>query len=116
MRQLLPCLLAALLVTCLTVALYDRVVARPARRLAVVDVAGVFRAKQGQFQTALVKAGSDAERERVMAAARAFGQRLPVALDEVAHQCACLLLDKSVLLGAQVEVTDLTDELTRKVE
>jgi hypothetical protein len=47
----------------------------------VVDVGEVYRQKEAQFTLILTKAGSDVERERAMAMARSFSQRLPVALE-----------------------------------
>lgn len=104
----------ALLSSVLTVAAYDRLLLRPALRVAVVDVAGVFRARQADFIGAMAKAATDAEREKVTAAARAFSARLPVALDELARDCHCRLFDKSVLIG-KTDAPDLTEQLARMV-
>ena len=99
-----------------TLAAYDRVVVRPAQLIGVVDVAEVYRQKEAEFTLILTKAGSDGEREKAMVMARAFAQRLPLALEELPRDCGCLVVLKSAVAGPTPRTLDLTAHLKRKVE
>jgi NAD(P)H-nitrite reductase large subunit len=112
---LLNALMAALIVFG-TLAAYDRLVIRPGQLIGVVDVGEVYRQKEAQFTLILTKAGSDIERERAMAMARSFSQRLPVALEELPRDCACLVVLKSAVAGSTPRMLDLTAHLKRKLE
>lgn len=106
--------------TALTVAAalaaYDHWLVRPALRVGVVDVGEVYRQKEAEFTLILTKAGSDDERQKAMAMARRFAQRLPVALDELPRECGCLVVLSSAVAGATPRTVDLTAHLKHKVE
>ena len=79
--------LVTLLVVAASLTAYDRWVLRPALVIGVVDVAEVYRAKEAEFTQILTKAlsqpASEEERQKALVMARAFAQRLPLALDEL---------------------------------
>ena len=89
-------------------AAYDRVVVRPAQLIGVVDVAEVYRQKEAEFTQILTRAASDGEREQAMRMARSFAQRLPLALEELPRDCACLVVRKSAVAGRTPRTGDLT--------
>ncbi|PND33869.1 hypothetical protein C1I89_06320 [Achromobacter pulmonis] len=110
----LQALVAALLVAA-GIALYDRLVLRPALVVGIVDLSEVYRAKETEFTQLLTQTGSDAERDRALALARDFSQRLPAALDELPRECGCLVVIKGAVAGAPHSL-DLTPMLRRKVD
>ena len=112
---LLNALLATLIVLG-TLAAYDRLVIRPGQLIGMVDVGEVYRQKEAQFTLILTKAGSEVERERAMAMARSFSQRLPIALEELPRDCACLVVLKSAVAGPTPQMVELTATLRRKLE
>lgn len=116
MRFVLSHVLATLLVVAAALAAYDRLVVRPAQIVGVVDVGEVYRQKEAEFTLILTKAGSDDERQKAMVMARAFAQRLPVALEELPRECGCLVVLKSAIAGPTPRTLDLTAHLRRKVE
>ncbi|UEC01777.1 hypothetical protein [Burkholderia vietnamiensis] len=113
----LHALIAAMLVAA-GIAIYDRLVVRPALVIGVVDLSEVYRAKEAEFTRLLTKAdntGAEQDRERALALARSFSQRLPAALDELPQECGCLVVIKSAVAGAPNSL-DLTPALRRKVD
>jgi hypothetical protein len=88
----------------------------PAQIVGIVDVGEVYRQKEAEFTLILTKAGSDDERQKAMVMARAFAQRLPVALEELPRECGCLVVLKSAVAGPTPRTLDLTAHLKRKVE
>lgn len=111
---LLNAIVSAALVTG-GIAAYDRWVLQPALVVGVVDLSEVYRAKEAEFTQLLTQTDSDAERERALALARSFSQRLPAALDELPRECGCLVVIKSAIAGAP-KSRDLTPMLRRKVD
>ncbi|MFY9511459.1 MAG: hypothetical protein WAQ05_10865 [Rubrivivax sp.] len=116
MRSALLQVLATLLIVAAALAAYDRLVVRPAQIVGVVDVGEVYRQKEAEFTLILTKAGTDDERQKAMVMARAFAQRLPVALEELPRECGCLVVLKSAVAGPTPRTLDLTAHLKRKVE
>ena len=113
--QLLGQGVLTLFVMAVSLAAYDRLVLRPALRIGVVDVAEVYRAKEAEFTQMLTKGISDEERQQALLMARAFAQRLPLALDELPRECGCLVVLKTALAGPTPNTVDLTAQLRRKV-
>jgi NAD(P)H-nitrite reductase large subunit len=116
MRAALLQVLVALLVVAAALAAYDRLVIRPSQIVGIVDVGEVYRQKEAEFTLILTKAGTDDERQKAMVMARAFAQRLPVALEELPRECGCLVVLKSAVAGPTPRTLDLTAHLKRKVE
>ncbi len=116
MRALLLQGAVTLLAVAAAIAAYDHWVVRPALRVGLVDVGEVYRQKEAEFTLILTKAGSDEERQKAMAMARGFSQRLPLALEELPIDCGCLVILKSAVAGATSRTVDLTAHLRHKVE
>ncbi|MBI5721057.1 MAG: hypothetical protein KIT17_01660 [Rubrivivax sp.] len=106
----------SMLIAAASLAAYDHWVVRPALRVGIVDVGEVYRQKEAEFTLILTKASSDEDRQRAMALARRFAQRLPAALDELPRDCGCLVVLKSAVAGATPRTFDLTAHLKQKVE
>ena len=123
MKTTVPQWLAQGLVTLFVVAAaltaHDRLVLRPALVIGVVDVAEVYRAKEAEFTQILTKAlsqpASEEERQKALVMARAFAQRLPLALDELPRECNCLVILRTAVAGPTPNTVDLTAQLRRKV-
>ena len=111
--------LVTLLVVAASLAAYDRLVLRPALVIGVVDVAEVYRAKEAEFTQILTKAlsqpPSEEDRQKALIMARAFAQRLPLALDELPRECNCLVVLRTAVAGPTPNTVDLTAQLRRKV-
>ena len=111
--------LVTLLVVAASLTAYDRWVLRPALVIGVVDVAEVYRAKEAEFTQILTKAlsqpASEEERQKALVMARAFAQRLPLALDELPRECNCLVVLRTAVAGPTPNTVDLTAQLRRKV-
>jgi len=111
--------LVTLLVVAASLTVYDRWVLRPALVIGVVDVAEVYRAKEAEFTQILTKAlsqpASEEERQKALVMARAFAQRLPLALDELQRECNCLVILRTAVAGPTPNTIDLTAQLRRKV-
>lgn len=104
------------LVTLALVALYHHWIVLPSLRLGMVDVAEVYRVKEAEFTAIVTKSTSDAERDRAMGMARAFAQRLPMALDELPGECGCLVMLKGAVAAPSPRAVDLTARLKAKLE
>ena len=123
MKTTVPQWLAQGLVTLFVVAAsltaYDRLVLRPALVIGVVDMAEVYRAKEAEFTQILTKAlsqpASEEDRQKALVMARAFAQRLPLALDELPRECNCLVILRTAVAGPTPNTVDLTAQLRRKV-
>ena len=111
--------LVTLLVVAAPLTAYDRWVLQPALVIGVVDVAEVYRAKEAEFTQILTKAlsqpASEEERQKALVMARAFAQRLPLALDELQRECNCLVILRTAVAGPTPNTIDLTAQLRRKV-
>ena len=114
--QFLVNTLLSLLMVAAGLALYDRIVVRPALVIGVVDVAEVYRAKEAEFTQILTKTTLEEDRQKALLMARAFAQRLPIALEELPRDCGCLVVLKSAIAGPTPHTVDLTPLLRRKVE
>ena len=116
MKTLLLQAVLAMVIVFGILAAYDRLVIRPGQLVGVVDVGEVYRQKEAEFTLILTKAGTDGERDKAMLMARAFAQRLPVALEELPRDCGCLVVLKSAVAGPTPRTLDLTAHLRRKLE
>jgi len=104
----------------LAVIAYDQYARVRELRVAVVDVAAVYRWKEAQFTALLTQPGADARAESSAPhLAAAFARELPQALDDIAAECHCLLLTRAVLAGppehVAAHVADLTPTLKQKL-
>ena len=113
---LLPVAVIAMLVSTMAVAAYHVAVTPQLTRIAVVDLASVYRDKESAFEKALTKDGVTArEREDALSMATDFARRLPRALDELATECQCTVLATNAVAGRRPETRDLTLALRAKV-
>ena len=101
--------------TILSIAAYDRMVVRPATAIGVVDALQVYREREAQLVKSLSANSSDGDRARAAAMARQFAERLPVEMTRLAEDCTCLLVDRSVVVGARPGLRDLTPTLRERV-
>lgn len=115
MRALLLHALVAALLAAAGIAAYDRWVLRPTLVVGVVDLSEVYRAKEAEFTQILTKASSEEDRQKALVMARAFAQRLPLALDELPRECNCLVILRTAVAGPTPNTIDLTAQLRRKV-
>ena len=111
--------LVTLLVVAASLTAYDRWVLRPALVIGMVDVAEVYRAKEAEFTQILTKAlsqpASEEDRQKALVMARAFAQRLPLALDELPRECNCLVILRTAVAGSTTNTVELTAQLRKKV-
>jgi hypothetical protein len=95
---------------------YDRFARMRELRVAVVDVAAVYRWKEAHFTTLLTQPGSDSRADvSPPELAAEFARELPAALEEIVAECHCLLLTRAVLAGQPAHVPDLTANLKQKL-
>lgn len=94
----------------------DRLLWHREHRIAVVDVESVFAARQVQLTLQLTTSENDEARARIQAEAKRFRDALPTAMDQLADECQCVVLDKTMLVGAGTGVPNLTVQLQRKVQ
>ena len=104
----------------LAVIAYDQYARLRELRVAVVDVAAVYRWKEAQFTALLTQPGTDARAEAsAPQLAVEFARELPQALDDIAAECHCLLLTRAVLAGTPehvaAHVADMTVTLKQKL-
>lgn len=112
----LTLLLSGLLSTGL-IAAYHVKIARAAPPAAVVDVARVFEERQAVLTKRLIASQSDTERRSIVETeAKRFVADVTEAMGELASECRCLVLDKTVLVGADPKTPDLTDDLRKRVQ
>lgn len=109
-------LLVSAFIVLIALTAYDRIVFRPSQQIGVVDVGEVYRAKEAQFAQLLTKSANDSDRQKAMALAAQFAQRLPTALEELPRDCGCLVMVKTSIVGATPNTVDLTALLKRKVD
>ncbi|MDO8777005.1 MAG: hypothetical protein Q7K57_51520 [Burkholderiaceae bacterium] len=114
--QILVSAVLSVLIVAAGLALYDHTVIRPALVIGMVDVAEVYRAKETEFTQLLTRTTLEEDRQKALLMARAFAQRLPVALEELPRDCSCLVILKSAVAGPTPHTLDLTPLLRRKVD
>lgn len=121
MRPLPLAIAVNVLVLVLALVAYDRYAQLRELRVAVVDVAAVYRWKEAQLTALLTDSGGDADaRRNAPELAAAFARALPQALDDLVCECRCLLLSRAVVVAGPPEhvaagVEDLTVNLKQKL-
>lgn len=117
MKPLALNLLCSCLVTCAALTAYHYKLARSAPPAATVNVAQVFEERQALLAQRVIAAPSEEERRAIIETeAKRFVTDVTTAMEELATECRCLVLDKSVLVGADAKTPDLTDELRERVK
>jgi hypothetical protein len=84
--------------------------------LAVLDVGELYRLKETQVATVLVKRdASDADRSQALKHAAAFGLEVTRLIDLLPEECRCLILARGVVVGPAPQLPDLTPEVRRRL-
>lgn len=95
---------------------YDRLVVGPRQRLGVVDIASVYHAKEDEYTRAFVRASATGEGGKSAAlVAQDFARRLPAALDEIGHECRCVIVVRGAVASIGDGTLDLTSALRAKL-
>lgn len=85
-------------------------------RLAVLDVGELYRLKEAQVTTLLVKRdATEDERTTALRHASAFGMELTHLIESLPGECRCLILARGALVGPANELPDLTPEVRRRL-
>lgn len=84
--------------------------------LAVLDVGELYRLKETQVATVLVKRdASDADRTQALKHAAAFGLEVTRMIDSLPEECRCLILARGAVVGPAPQLPDLTPEVRRRL-
>ena len=85
-------------------------------RLAVLDVGEIYRLKEAQVTTVLIKRdATDEERAAALKQASAFGTEVTRLIESLPAECRCLILARGALVGSSNELADLTPEVRRRL-
>lgn len=104
-----------LFIVVLSFIVYDHQVVRPSQQIGLIDLGEVYRSKEREFTELITKSGTEEDRQKALILAQEFAKALPVALDQLPHDCGCLVLIKSAVAGRTSNTVDITDLLKRKV-
>ena len=107
-----------LLVTLAMIAAYSVWMApKPAPRIAVLDVAELYRLKEQQVATALVKRdATDEERTLALKRVSAFGAEMTALLERLPEECTCLILARGALVGSATRLPDMTPAVRQRLK
>jgi hypothetical protein len=84
--------------------------------LAVLDVGELYRLKESQVATVLVKRDStDEDRALALKRASAFGQEVTALIQALPEECRCLILARGAVVGPAPLLPDLTPEVRRRL-
>jgi hypothetical protein len=85
-------------------------------RFSVLDVGELYRAKENQVATMLVKRdATEADRAAALKHAAAFGVEVGVLIDTLRDECGCLILARGAVVGPSPQLPDLTPEFRRRL-
>ena len=88
------------------------------RAIATVDIAALYRAKEGQVTVQLLRRdASDTDRAAALREAAAFGEQLDRLVARLPADCRCMVFTRGALIGAGGgrEIADLTPRLAREL-
>ena len=84
--------------------------------LAVLDVGELYRLKETQVATVLVKRDStDEDRALALKRAAAFGLEVTNLIQSLPDECRCLILARGAVVGPAPLLPDLTPEVRRRL-
>jgi hypothetical protein len=84
--------------------------------LAVLDVGELYRLKETQVATVLVKRdASDEDRVQALKRAAAFGLEVTRVIESLPEECRCLILARGAIAGPAPQLPDLTPEVRRRL-
>jgi hypothetical protein len=87
-----------------------------APRLAVLDVAELYRLKEKQITAVLTRLdATDEERAGALKGAGAFGTELTMTLQALHEECRCLILARGAVIGEPQALPDLTPDVRRRL-
>ena len=85
-------------------------------RLAVLDVAELYRLKETQVAAQLVKSDTtDADRTAILKSVQGFGTEVTRLIQALPEECACLILARGAVMGKDTQLPDLTPDLRRRL-
>ncbi len=84
--------------------------------IAVLDVGELYRLKEIQVATVLVKRDStDEDRALALKRANAFGLEVTSLIQSLPEECRCLILARGAVVGPAPLLPDLTPEVRRRL-
>jgi hypothetical protein len=93
---------------------YHKWFSKPAQRVVTVDLNEVLGLKQIQLMKQATRPGAtDADRAAAYDAIGQFGKDIEATLNDMQHDCNCLLVVRAAVLGGQSE--DLTNEVKKRL-
>ncbi len=85
-------------------------------RLAVLDVAELYRLKETQVAALLVKPDSTgADRAALLKSVQGFGAEVMRVVQALPQECRCLILARGALIGEDSQLPDLTPDARRRL-
>jgi hypothetical protein len=99
------------------IGIYASWIAPPsAPKLAVLDVAELYRLKESQVAALLVKPdATDAGRAAILKSVHGFGTEVTRLLQVLPEECRCLILARGALIGQDMQLPDLTPDARRRL-
>ena len=88
------------------------------QRIATVDIATLYRAKEAQVTAQLLRReASDTDRATALRDAAAFGEQLDRLVTRLPADCRCLVFTQGALIGSGAggRITDFTPQLRRQL-
>jgi len=110
-------LLLNALVSAIMIGIYSTWIAPPkSPRLAILDVAELYRLKETQVAALLVKPDStDADRTAILKSVQGFGSEITRLIQALPAECGCLILARGALIGKDTQLPDLTPDVRRRL-
>ena len=88
----------------------------PLPRLAVLDVAELYRLKESQVAAVIVRPdATNEERLTALKRAHAFGTEITALIQALPEECRCLVFARGALVSHESLLTDLTPEVRRRL-
>ena len=115
-RSMVGTILLATAIATAIAAIYHALIARPALDIATLDISELYRLKEAQIATLLVKReASDVERLAHLKQAADFATELTTVLKDLPQECHCLVLARGALIGSTPPARDLTPDVRRRL-
>ena len=115
-RSIVGTILLATAIATGTTAIYLAAFARPAPDIATLDIGELYRLKEAQIATLLVKREtSDAVRLAHLKQAADFATELTTILKSLPQECRCLVLARGALIGSIPPARDITADVRRRL-
>ena len=107
-----------LLITMALIATHSAWIApKPLLKLAVLDLAELYRLKERQVAAALVKHdATDEERAVALKRASEFGAEVTALIERLPEECACLILARGAIVGSATHFPDMTPAVRQRLK